>query len=105
MRLPVKRINYSDPDTFLCLRLGMLGFSTRLIQKKTSLTPPRQRYRLTRAGIHLKDYRDGESDVAEFVIERTKESITRDLERVVKMLTNGRQSKVKSNRLNSTQEE
>lgn len=86
MSLIVRRINYRGSDTFLCCRLALLGFSTKLIMRKCSLTKSQVVYRLKKVQIHLRDYRNGESEIATVVIERTQQATKRDLEQRLRPL-------------------
>lgn len=59
-------------DDFECVLLGSLGFSTRLIQNRTGLTPSQVAYRLRRAGVKRADYRNGESTLATSVYRNSR---------------------------------
>lgn len=80
MSIVIHRVNYRAAETFLCCRLALLGFSTKLIMRKCALTKAQVIYRLHKAGIHLRDYRNGESEIANLVIQRTKDATKKDLE-------------------------
>lgn len=55
-----------DAD-FTCAQLGAWGFSTQAIAKRTGLTKCQVTYRLHKAAIKRKDYRDGISHVANLI--------------------------------------
>ena len=80
MAVIVRRINYLAAENFLCCRLALLGFSTKLIMRKCDLSRSQVLYRLKRAGIRRWDYRNGESEIANVVIQRTQQATKRDLE-------------------------
>ena len=80
MSLVIRRINYRAADTFLCCRLALLGFSTKLIMEKCHLSKPQVLYRLRKVRIRLRDYRNGNSEIASIVIQRTEQATKKDLE-------------------------
>lgn len=65
-----KRITFSDQqgDEVLVLVLGELGLFSRAIAEKTGLTLCQVNYRLNRAGITRRSYRDGSSQTVSTVI-------------------------------------
>lgn len=65
-------VNLLHGDDFKCAVLGSLGFSTRLIMRHTGLTPSQIGYRLRKGEIRRSDYRNGESSVAENLLQRTR---------------------------------
>lgn len=65
-----RRVTWLDDDDLRCALLAKLGFSTKMICETTGLTPCQVSYRLNKARIKRKDYRDGESDMAELVVRR-----------------------------------
>ena len=86
MALIVRRINYNATENFLCCRLALLGFSTKLIMRKCSLSKSQVLYRLNKTGIRRWDYRNGESEIAAFVIQKTKDATKRELEQRLRPL-------------------
>ena len=70
-------INYRSHETFFCLHLGALGFATKLIERRTGLSHSQISYRLHRAGIRLRDYREGTTPIAQIVIDKTEEVVTK----------------------------
>ncbi len=48
-----------------CVMLASMGMSNKPIMEQTGFTPGQIAYRLRRAGIYRRYYRDGISDVAE----------------------------------------
>ena len=65
-------VNLLHGDDFKCAVLGSLGFSTRLIMSHTGLTPSQISYRLRKGEIRRSDYRNGESAVAENLLQRSR---------------------------------
>jgi hypothetical protein len=66
-------------EDFQVALLGSMGFSTTFIQKETGLTEGQVSYRLSKAAIKRKDYRDGESGEAEMVIATLTKKMSREL--------------------------
>lgn len=92
MALIVRRIDYRAAENFLCCRLALLGFSTALIVRKCNLSKSQVCYRLRKAGIRRWDYRNGESEIAGFVIKQTQQATRRDLEtRLRPLLAKGKE--------------
>jgi hypothetical protein len=71
-----RTVDLLDGDDFECVLLGSLGFSTRLIQSRTGLTPSQVGYRLRRAGVKRADYRNGESPLADSVFRTSRRIAT-----------------------------
>lgn len=65
-----KRVNWTSDEDLQCAILGALGFSTKYIGEQTGLTNCQITYRLGKGSIKRKDYRNGESDMAQRVIQR-----------------------------------
>jgi alkylhydroperoxidase family enzyme len=87
------RINYRSAENFLCCRLALLGFSTDLIVRKCGLSESQVFYRLRKAGILRRDYRDGQTSIARIVIQQTQKATRRDLEeRLQPLLTGGKEA-------------
>lgn len=76
-----KRIHWTSDEDLQCAILGGMGFSTVMITETTGLTPCQVNYRLHKAGIKRKDYRDGTSDMAHRVLNSVPKNkgVTRDL--------------------------
>lgn len=72
VRTPPRPVNLLHGEDFKCALLGSLGFSTRLIMQHTTLTPSQISYRLRKADIRRADYRNGESSVAENLLQRAR---------------------------------
>lgn len=70
--VPARRVNLLTGDDFKCAMMGSLGFSTNLIMRHTELTPSQVGYRLRKAEIRRADYRNGESAVAESMLQRAR---------------------------------
>jgi hypothetical protein len=69
---PIK-LNWEDYGQFMAARMATLGFSTRHIAESTDMTVCQVQYRLGKTGIKRKEYRDGESPLAELVWRRMRE--------------------------------
>lgn len=72
VRAAPRAVNLLHGDDFKCALLGSLGFSTRLIMQHTGLTPSQIGYRLRKGDIRRSDYRNGESSVAENLLQRAR---------------------------------
>jgi len=73
-----------------CIVLGSFGFSNRCIERCTGLVPSQISYRLNKAKINRRDYRDGESLLARAIITRSRETATaqaRSLARIMRSAT------------------
>ena len=57
-------------DELECGILGKMGMSTKCIMERTGLSHCQVTYRLNKAGVVRRDYRDGTSDFAQLVIDR-----------------------------------
>jgi hypothetical protein len=57
-------VNWVRSDEVNCGILGQMGMSTKCIMEQTGLTYCQVTYRLKRAGVVRKDYRDGISNTA-----------------------------------------
>ncbi len=68
-----KRVDINtSPTDFQCVKLGLLGQSTKCIQRETALTKCQVQYTLKKYSVSRADYRDGKSFVAESLIDRAK---------------------------------
>jgi hypothetical protein len=71
----VHRITFeSDVDLQVCVR-GSLGQHTRAIAKFTGLTESQVAYRLKKANVSRRAYRDGESEEAQYVFDITSQHL------------------------------
>lgn len=52
-----KRVDWTDSDDVTAMTMVALGWSSRIIQSKTSLSPGQIEYRKQKAGIKTMDYR------------------------------------------------
>lgn len=64
------RVTWANDDELQCAILGALGFSTKMIMEQTGLTHCQVTYRLGKGRIKRADYRNGESAIAQRVMER-----------------------------------
>jgi hypothetical protein len=71
-RTAPRPVNLLHGDDFKCALLGSLGFSTQLIMRHTGLTPSQVGYRLRKGEIRRSDYRNGQSSVAENLLQRSR---------------------------------
>lgn len=61
-----RRVDFTNnPDDFEALILGSLGRSTKFIMGQTGLTHSQVLYRLQRKAIRRMDYRNGESELSQ----------------------------------------
>jgi hypothetical protein len=80
-----RRVNFLDnTDDMTAAMLGMLGFSTNYIVRKTKLTPGQVTYRLGVANIKRGDYRNGDNSVANFVLNSAKHRAVALVKRKIK---------------------
>lgn len=61
--------NKTRQEDIACIIYGRLGFSLNLIAKRTGLTKHAVSYRLKLLGVKLADYRNGESPLAERILD------------------------------------
>lgn len=61
-------VSWSNGQDFDCVLLGSLGFSSRLIERKTGLTMGQIGYRLKKASVRRLDFRNGVSPEAAVVL-------------------------------------
>jgi hypothetical protein len=62
-------VDFGNNDHDLeCAILGEAGWHTSAIARETNLTESQVQYRLGRAGVKRKDYRDGRSEMANFML-------------------------------------
>ena len=78
--IPVRWVRSDELD---CGILAKMGMSTKCIMEETGLTHCQVTYRLNKAGIKRKDYRDGKSDFARLVMRRMMPSTNRDKQSVL----------------------
>lgn len=64
------RVQWSSDEDLHCAILGSMGFSTKFIVSETGLTPCQVSYRLHKGKIKRADYRNGESVMAERILQR-----------------------------------
>ncbi len=77
------------PEIRECLLLGALGYSGKLIQRNTKITPGRMNYQLRKWEIRLRDYRDGKTDLSQLVMERAHNLAQKAIEgKIRKMIKN-----------------
>lgn len=65
-----RRVTWLDDDDLRCVFYAKMGFATQMISENTGLTTSQVAYRLRRARVYRKDYRNGSSDMAQRVIDR-----------------------------------
>ena len=85
MKIPIpntkpRRVDFLTIDEdYECAFLGAMGFSTRFIQSRTTLTSGKITYRLKKAHIRRIDYRDGNSDFAEIMLRGMRPVLDKNL--------------------------
>lgn len=63
-------VNFELNDLDLeCALLGEAGWHTQAIARETQLTPSQVQYRLGLAGVKRANYRNGQSDMASFILD------------------------------------
>lgn len=70
MKTKPKRVTWTTDEELQCAILGALGFSTKFIAEQTGLSFCQISYRLNKGKIKRADYRNGESEMAQRVIQR-----------------------------------
>jgi len=68
MKTP-RRIYWTADEDLQCAILASMGFSTKMICDRTGLSPCQVAYRLHKAKIKRAEYRNGESRMAERVMD------------------------------------
>jgi len=66
-----RRVNLLHGEDFHCVMLASLGFSSRLIQSRTGLSPGQIGYRLRMGSIKRQDYRNGDSQLADRILNQS----------------------------------
>ena len=69
MKAKPQRVQWTSNEDLRCAILGAMGFSTKFIAEQTGLSPCQISYRLHKGSIKRTDYRNGESAMAQRVIE------------------------------------
>jgi len=70
MKTRPMRVNWASDEDPQCAILGAMGFSTRFIGEQTGLSPCQISYRLSKGRIKRADYRNGESEMAQRVMDQ-----------------------------------
>lgn len=70
-----RRVIWTDEDCVEAGVLGLIGQSTKMIQKETGLTACQIGYRLHKFGIRRGDFRNGTSEVFELVRASTRSRV------------------------------
>ena len=73
--IPVRWVRNDELD---CCMYAMMGLSTKCIMERTGLSHSQVTYRLNKAQVKRKEYRDGTSDFAQLVMQRMMPSRNRD---------------------------
>ncbi|MGW8180197.1 MAG: hypothetical protein ACWGQW_15770 [bacterium] len=82
-RKPRHKITFQDDNDLLVAFLGEIGWHTRAIAQKCNITEGMVQYRLSKAGVSRKDYRNGVSDSSSIVINECQDVITNELREVL----------------------
>jgi hypothetical protein len=77
------KITFADDNDLFCAFLGEVGWHSRAISERTNLTESQVNYRLKKAEIKRKSYRDGESKTAELVVRNCAGQIMPKLRRTL----------------------
>jgi len=88
--LPIKRIDYTDANTQLAIRMGLLGFAARFIATRTGMSQARVYYRLKKARVRIRDYRYGRSRISEFVMSHVQSQLERQVKERIRPLLRGK---------------
>lgn len=80
LSLRVHHIDYKTLQNRICINLGRMGFSARLICKRTGFTEHQVRYRLAHAEVRLADYRNATSAVGDMVVVGTEQATRKRLD-------------------------
>lgn len=65
-----RRVQWTSDEDLQCAIMGAMGFSTKFIGEQTGLSPCQISYRLKKGSIKRADYRNGDSAMAQRVIEK-----------------------------------
>ncbi len=76
----VHRVDLKELNNRICINLARMGFSDKLIQQRTGFTPCQIHYRLSKAGVTRREYRLGESEIGQMVVNGTEENTRKRLE-------------------------
>jgi len=76
----------ATPMDVLCVVLARYGFSYKLIQQRTGLTKSQIALRLKQSGTTLRDFRNGETNVAQQVIETVDQGTQHYLNQIRKQM-------------------
>ena len=77
------KITFVDDNDLFCAFLGEVGWHSKAISERTNLTEGQVNYRLKKADIKRKSYRDGESRTAELVVRNCAGQIMPKLRRTL----------------------
>lgn len=77
------KVQWASNEDLQCAILAGLGFSTKMIMERTGLTACQVTYRLHKAEIKRADYRNGESAMAQRIIERSIPSRASDIRSIM----------------------
>jgi len=82
-----RRVDFFNyQEDFECAYLASLGRSNKCIMARTKLSSGKITYRLKKAQITRRDYRDGTSDIALIVERALRPGVTKDLTKYLKNL-------------------
>jgi hypothetical protein len=70
MKTIPRRVTWASSEDLRCAIMGALGFSSKFIGEQTGLTPCQISYRLKIGNIRRSDYRNGNSHIAQRVIDK-----------------------------------
>ena len=83
-----RRVNLLHGEDFHCVMLASLGFSSRLIQSRTGLSTGQIGYRLRMGSIKRRDYRNGDSQLADRILNQSHRIAVSDVRsHIIKVLS------------------
>lgn len=82
-----RRVDFArNADDFRCALMGALGYSAHFIEEETGLSTNQIRYRLGKASIKLRDFRDGRSRVANQVLTASSELVAKQIRKQMRLM-------------------
>jgi hypothetical protein len=81
------RVDFArNADDFRCALMGALGYSAQFIEQETGLSDNQIRYRLAKAHIKMRDFRNGNSKMSRRVLTATSEMAATHLRKEVRLI-------------------
>lgn len=79
------RVQWASGEDINCAILAGMGFSTKMIMEQTGLTACQISYRLHKGRIFRRDYRDGNSDVAQRMMNTANRMTHKEIRGLLKL--------------------